>query len=116
MDKLDIKKICCRQIFLSHIELIDVITTQQLNIEGLFTQYLTYLGVLNVIDPKSLVKFLSSLKSVVTKMKIRDIIDVEGNKTGEEPDWMGVTEGNLISPMLKAIQELEARIAVLENE
>jgi len=56
-------------------KLINIITTQQLNMEGLFTQYLTYLGVLNVIDPKSLEKLLSSLKSVATKMKIRDIID-----------------------------------------
>ena len=46
---------------------------------------------------------------------MKDILDEDGNKTGEEIDGMGVTQGNLISVLVKAIQELSAKVTALEN-
>ena len=47
---------------------------------------------------------------------MKDILDDDGNKTGEEIDAMGVTEGNLMSVMIKAIQELSAKLDTMQTE
>ena len=47
--------------------------------------------------------------------QMKDIKDKDGNKTGEEIFPMGVSEGEFIAPMMKAIQELSAKVEALEN-
>jgi len=46
---------------------------------------------------------------------MKDILDDDGNKTGEEIDVMGVSDARLISVLIKAVQELSAKVTALEN-
>ena len=61
------------------------------------------------------------LATTGTPGAMKDILDVDGNKTGEEINRMGVGESRLISVLIKSVQELsasndalKARIEVLE--
>jgi hypothetical protein len=53
--------------------------------------------------------------TVGTPNAMKDVLDEDGNKIGEEMDIMGVTDGNLVAPLVKAIQELSAKVTALEN-
>jgi len=46
---------------------------------------------------------------------MKDILDEEGNKAGEKPDFMGIIEGEFMTIAIKAIQELSAKVDALEN-
>ena len=47
---------------------------------------------------------------------MKAILDDDGNKTGEEIDVMGVSDARLISVLIKAVQELSAKVEALENK
>ena len=47
---------------------------------------------------------------------MKAILDDDGNKTGEEIDVMGVSDARLISVLIKAVQELSAKVEALENQ
>jgi hypothetical protein len=49
-----------------------------------------------------------------TPGQMKDILDDDGNKTGEEIDPMGVGETRLVSVLIKAVQELSAKVTALE--
>ena len=46
---------------------------------------------------------------------MKDILDEDGNKTGEEIAAMGVMEGAFTRLLIKAVQELSAKVEALEN-
>ena len=51
-----------------------------------------------------------------TPGKMKDILDDDGNKVGEDIDAMGVSDGRLISVLVKAVQELSAKVIALESK
>ena len=46
---------------------------------------------------------------------MRDIKDEDGNKIGEEIEPMGICQGSFINLLMKAVQELSAKVTALEN-
>jgi len=47
---------------------------------------------------------------------MKDILDEDGNKTGEEIDAMGIMEGAFIRLLMKAVQELSAKMDTMQTE